>query len=741
MGKMASRLSRATAAVAGVATLVGLVIALQGSASAVNPGPIALPDMRIFVPTNLISIGMNSSTGHRELRFTHKTADIGAGPFEIDPHYNSRTGVSTFTQRIYREPSSGVWVADHSIPLAVTGTWEPPSDYRFPLTRFTLNKMNPDGSPGATVAVSPKVDYCITGDTQIQGVPNEPNQTAIPVSDCTDPTKPLGWSVGWADQYDQTDAGQPIDLSGLPPDGTYVLRAIVDPYNVLQERTTANDVTDTTLRITGTQVTVLGQHVVNVPLPKVRITSPAAGTSAWGGITIQASVSAPAHTTVGSVQFLLDGQPIGPALTKPPYSLPWNLHGVSPGRHYLSARVTDSEGIVGSAPPTAISVTRGPAVAIKSLRWQGGFLTLVLSHRPAGDSVVAVISTSSGQRKVAVPGYRLRVRSPQPKALTLEVVNSSGKVVGSLPVPLNARPSVRIVNPSAGQTVFGIARVAAQASDAVGVSSVSFSVDGRRLGPGIVRAPYSLAWDTRKVKGGTHTLSAEVVDALGHTTTTRISVVVHNPQPPMTCFVLQRHVSGRGNGVVSTPAFRTVVGSETLLAFVSADGPSGGAQRAVLTGGGVHWQLVARADGSPGDAEVWQAIASKPMNVSAIKATLSDAGYDVNLNVIAMEGADGTAATAVGSGASGAPSVKLTTESATSLVFAVGHDWDQATARKLPVGWVMLDQWLDTGAGDTFWTQYTNQPTGPVGSHVTVSDLAPKNDHWNLAAVELINSD
>ena len=105
-----------------------------------------------------------------------------------------------------------------------------------------------------------------------------------------------------------------------------------------------------------------------------------------------------------------------------------------------------------------------------------------------------------------------------------------------------------------------------------------------------------------------------------------------------------------------------------------------------------------------------------------------------------MEAADGTAATAVGSGSSGAPMVKLTTESATSLVFAVGHDWDQATARKLPVGWVMLDQWLDTGAGDTFWSQYTNQTTGRAGSHVTVSDLAPTNDHWNLAAVELINS-
>ena len=165
---------------------------------------------------------------------------------------------------------------------------------------------------------------------------------------------------------------------------------------MLQERTTANDVTDTTLRITGQQVTVLGQRVVNVPLPKVRIISPAAGASAWGGITLQASVSAPAHTSVASVQFLLDGQPIGPALTKPPYSLPWTVKGAPPGRHYLSARVTDSDGIVGFATPSAITVTRGPGVAVKSLRWKSDFLTLVLGRRPSGDSVVAAITTASG---------------------------------------------------------------------------------------------------------------------------------------------------------------------------------------------------------------------------------------------------------------------------------------------------------------------------------------------------------
>jgi hypothetical protein len=305
---------------------------------------------------------------------------------------------------------------------------------------------------------------------------------------------------------------------------------------------------------------------------------------------------------------------------------------------------------------------------------------------------------------------------------------------------MNAHPAIRIVNPGAGQTVFGITPVSAQASDRVGVSSVRFFLDGRSLGQAIRSPPYAMHWDTRRQKSGRHVLTARVVDVLGHAATTQISLRVHNPSPPMTCFVLQKHVSAHGAGTVSVPDFNTVVDGETLLALVSADGPQGGHQTATVSGGGLRWKLVSRANGSPGDAEVWQAMASHAMSVSGVRAVPSSGGYGVSLNVIAMEGGDGTGASASGSGTTGAPTVKLRTESATSLVFAVGHDWDAATARKLPVGWVMLDQWLDTSAGDTFWSQYTNQPTGHAGTRVTVTDLAPTHDHWDLAAVELINS-
>ena len=254
------------------------------------------------------------------------------------------------------------------------------------------------------------------------------------------------------------------------------------------------------------------------------------------------------------------------------------------------------------------------------------------------------------------------------------------------------------------------------------------------------RRRFTSVWDTRKLKDGPHVLAARATSATGLRTVVHETVNVSNPAPPMTCFVLQHQENVRGTGVLTTAAFQTVTAGETLLAFVSADGPPSGRQTASVSGGGVHWKLASRANASHGDAEVWEAVATTATTISPITATLKTGGYDLSLSVVAMEGAAGVGATAHASGSSGAPHLTLKTGAATSLVFAAGNDWERAAARKLPVGWVMLDEWLNTGTGDTYWSQYTNHPTGKAGAKVSVRDTAPTNDTWNLAAVELVNS-
>jgi hypothetical protein len=649
-----------------VAVLLFAAAFLGGPLPARAAPPVTLPDLVIMVPTDLISIGSDPSSGDRDLRFTHVTADVGAGPFEIDPHYNANTEIATFTQEIYNSPSPGVWSPDHSVPVAADGVWQPPSDYAFPLTKFTLNNVNADGTIGSVVGTSPKTDYCITGDTLAGGVPNAPNQTSPPESNCTDPTKPLGWSVGWADQYDQTDAGQPIDLTGVP-DGTYILRGIVDPQHVLTESNPNNDVTDTKLQISGTSVTVLSQtHPVTTP--------PTGGSGPTGG---------------GG--------------------------GAGNGK---------------------------PVLKVHVLRWRLGVLTLVVRGLPKHARLsVELEFTHHRPRFVNAAGGRLRLRTPRPRALVLRVFVGKRRVGKAVTLRLAKLPTVRIVNPIANETLSGTVPIVADAVDDTAISSVRFWVDGRPVGNPLTHAPYVIRWSTRGAPRGEHRISVLATDPAGNTAKGAVAVNVQNPPPPMTCFVLQAHRSARGRGVATARALHTAMSGEILLAFVSANGPRGAQrQAAVVTGSGLSWKLVERSNAATGDSEVWMARARKILTGGQITSRLSDPAYDELLTVIAMEGVTAIGSRARASGGTGVPHVKLATSASTSLVFAVGNDADPAMARTPPSGWVALDQWSGARPQNTFWSEYTNQPTGRPGSTVAVEAAGPVTGRWNLAAAELENS-
>jgi hypothetical protein len=859
------------AALCAAPTLAGTVgvTSLAGAAAAsVTP-----PDMQLLVPTSDISVGTDPANGDRQLQFTHITWDAGTGPFEIDPAYNATTGISGFTQAIYRSPSPGAWKFDHSVPLGVTGIFEPPSDYRFPLTNFTLHQVNADGSIGPVIATSPKTDYCITADTYVGGVPNTPDQTFIPQSDCTSPSRRLGWSVGWGDEYDQTDDGQPIDLTGVP-DGTYILRGVVDPEHVLTESNSDNNVVDTKVQITGSTLKVLSQTRPTVTPPTVTLTSPASGSSVSGTVTLHASAAAAAPAAVASVQFLLDGQPLGPLRTSAPYTYPWNVGSTSLGRHELSARVIDTNGSMGTAPVKTVTVTVGAGAPVVDQSVNrtatGAVSTAAFSTARPGETLVALVGSDgpagSGKQSVTVSGAglnwtrvkrvngqsgdseiwaataatklsKVKVTSKPAKAgyaqsltvlsfdgaagvgasaggsarsgapsvgLTTSAAKSLSFAVGmdwdkalgrttgpgqglvnqwvdtsngdtfwvqysstasasaGQRVTLNDTapttdrwdlaaveitpattdtipPAVNVTNPAGGETVSGTIPVAANTTDNVAVASVRYFMDGKPFGSAVTAAPYALRWDTTTVSNGTHTLSAQVTDTSGNLSASRpVTVTVQNPAPPMTCFVMQADVSVHGQGTVTTPSFHTAARGETLLAFVGSDGPAQAAgQTVTVSGAGLNWRLVRRANSQYGDAEIWQATARRVLSGATVTSTPARSGYDESLTVIAMEGTDGVGASASASAASGPPTLGLTTVEPSSLVFAVGNDWDNAAARKLPAGWVGLNHWLDATQGNAYWSQYTNVPVQAAGTRVTVGDTGPGTDRWNLAAVEL----
>jgi len=94
-------------------------------------------------------------------------------------------------------------------------------------------------------------------------------------------------------------------------------------------------------------------------------------------------------------------------------------------------------------------------------------------------------------------------------------------------------PTIALISPAAGVTVSGSVAVSACAADGGGIAGVQFKVDGANLGVENTAGPYSVAWDTRSVTNGSHTLSAAARDRAGNVATSAgIAVTVANATAP-----------------------------------------------------------------------------------------------------------------------------------------------------------------------------------------------------------------
>jgi hypothetical protein len=171
--------------------------------------------------------------------------------------------------------------------------------------------------------------------------------------------------------------------------------------------------------------------------------------------------------------------------------------------------------------------------------------------------------------------------------------------------------------------------------------------------------------------------------------------------PSVVRAVLRTDTTRPGTAAASSPRRRFGIATpgETLVALVGYDGPgTGGGQTATVTGAGLTWRLVKRANGQPGTSKVWTAAAPGRLSSDTVTATPAST-YDGSLTVLSLQGSQGAGAAAAVSGATGAAGVTVTTTAPGSRVFGAGNDWDGAVARTLPAEWSMVHQWVDSGAG------------------------------------------
>ena len=124
------------------------------------------------------------------------------------------------------------------------------------------------------------------------------------------------------------------------------------------------------------------------------------------------------------------------------------------------------------------------------------------------------------------------------------------------------QPAVSVTAPIDGSTVSGPVIIAVDASDNVGVTDVSFAVNGITLDSDMA-PPYEIVWDTALTPDGAAQLTATAMDAAGNTgTATAVNVTVDNTcsndiTPPTV--------------TITQPVAGTVMGSITVIADASDD--------------------------------------------------------------------------------------------------------------------------------------------------------------------------
>jgi hypothetical protein len=196
---------------------------------------------------------------------------------------------------------------------------------------------------------------------------------------------------------------------------------------------------------------------------------------------------------------------------------------------------------------------------------------------------------------------------------------------------------------------------------------------------------------------------------------------------------------------IASPAFSTVAGNELLLAFVTGDYLSGTNTTVIgITGGGLTWVLVARANTQRGNSEIWRAFGASRLTNAIVTATLSQSVVSsitvMSFTGVSTSGTNGSGAigaTKTANGSSGAPTASLVTTQNNSWVIGVGNDFDNAIARTLGSGQTLIHQDL-TATGDTYWVQMRSTTTPTSGTTVTINDTAPTTDRWNLAICEIL---
>jgi hypothetical protein len=229
-------------------------------------------------------------------------------------------------------------------------------------------------------------------------------------------------------------------------------------------------------------------------------------------------------------------------------AVPGDANVVPPGYYMLF--ILNSTGV-----PSTAAIVRVPApqedvvapTAPQNLQAAAGTTSATLTWGPATDnSAVTAYNVHRSTTTGFVPSLANRIARVagttytdfMPAGIYAYVVTAED-AAGNLSAPSNEAfvnvaadtvgPSVSITQPAGAATVAALVTLGANAADNVVVAGVRFLIDGVPVGVEDTTPPYAIAWDSRTVANGTHTVSAIARDSGGNeTTAVTVSISVEN---------------------------------------------------------------------------------------------------------------------------------------------------------------------------------------------------------------------
>ncbi|MFL6446301.1 MAG: galactose oxidase-like domain-containing protein [Bryobacteraceae bacterium] len=387
---------------------------------------------------------------------------------------------------------------------------------------------------------------------------------------------------------------------------------------------------------------------------------------------------------------------------------------------------------ISSTPTWTVSGNIAPAAAASGATVKlSGTATATVTADGSGQYSFSGLANGSYTVSVSNPGY---VFTPTSQSLTLNGANQTVAAFNGQPAPTWSISGS--VTPAANGS--GTILSLTGPSNAVATANSSGNFSFSNLADGSYTVTPSKSGYTFNPTNTQVPVSGASVSNLSFTASVAAS-------PTLAVDVNISRDQDTASTSVTTPAFTTSSAQQLLLALISTD-YLGGSNTTVksVSGGGLTWELVGRANGQSGTSEIWRSFAPTALSNVTVAATLSQSVAST-ITVVTFVGADSSGlngsgaigAVAAASAATGAPSATLVTTRANSFVIGVGNDFDNAISRTPATSQQLFHQRLSS-AGDTYWSQRTNAVVPASGTTVTINDTAPTTDRYNLAICEIL---